>query len=68
MYKYEELNDQKKSRPFPLFLNSTHEHHNQLTDLVCCIANDRSPEGKTDKESDHISTMSLEMLVNREQR
>lgn len=41
MYKYEEFNDAKDSRPFPFPTHSTHKRRNWLTDAVGCLANDR---------------------------
>ncbi len=46
MYKYEELNDAKDSRPFPFPTNSIHKLHNELTDAAGCLANDRFTQGK----------------------
>lgn len=46
MYKYEELNDAKDSRPFPLLTHSTHKRHNELTDAVGYLVNDRFIQAK----------------------
>lgn len=46
MYKYEELNDAKDSLPLPFPTNSIHKRHNELTDTVGCLANDRFTQGK----------------------
>ncbi|CAH6824760.1 hypothetical protein VCHA35O135_150152 [Vibrio chagasii] len=66
MYKYEELNDAKDSRPFPFPTNSIHKLHNELTDAAGCLANDRFTQGKNCKESDQIRAMPLEVLLIRE--
>ena len=67
MYKYEELNDPKDRRPFPLPTNSTYKQRNQFKYAGGCLVNDRFPQGKDRQRKSSDKGLFLEALMNRGQ-